>query len=146
MTTWADLKAKQKVRTHETSKLELESLASVVERDLRDAAISELSADRRFATAYNAVLQLSKMVIACSGYRVTGLGHHQTSFKAAALAIGKEAKPYTSYFELCRRKRNALDYDVANVATETEAQELLRKAEEFDVLVRHWLESNFSEM
>jgi hypothetical protein len=29
-------------------------------------------ADRRFATAYNAVLQLAKMVIACAGYRVAG--------------------------------------------------------------------------
>ena len=44
-------------------------LRGIVERDLKDAKIPELSADRRYATAYNAILQLTKMVIACSGYR-----------------------------------------------------------------------------
>ncbi len=34
----------------------------------KDANLDQLSADRRFATAYNAVLQLTKMGIACEGY------------------------------------------------------------------------------
>jgi hypothetical protein len=50
----------------------LTDLRAVIARDLQDAALSGLSADRRFATAYNAVLQLTKMVIACAGYRVVG--------------------------------------------------------------------------
>jgi len=33
----------------------------VIERDLADAAIAALSADRRFATAYNAALQTATM-------------------------------------------------------------------------------------
>jgi len=60
----------------------------VIGRDLADAAIAGLSADRCFATAYNAALQAAKMAIACAGYRVGGLGAHQTSFEAVELAIG----------------------------------------------------------
>ena len=50
------------------------------------------------------------------------------SFEAAALAVGANVTTLVTYFELCRRKRNTLDYDVANVVSDTEATELLRKA------------------
>jgi hypothetical protein len=49
---------------------ELDGLRAVVARDLTDARVVGLSTDRQFATAYNAVLQLAKMAIACAGYRV----------------------------------------------------------------------------
>jgi hypothetical protein len=78
------------VQPHKISKKEIESLRQLVARDLTDAAIEGLSADRCFATAYNAVLQLSKMAIACDGYRVaSGPGHHQKSFEAVKAALGK---------------------------------------------------------
>ena len=117
---WTPLLADRTVRTHTTSLQELNDLRGVVARDLADAAIADLSTDRRFATAYNAVLQTAKMVIACAGYRVAGLGHHQTTFEAVELAMGPSAAPLAAYFDTCRRKRNMVDYDMANVATETE--------------------------
>jgi hypothetical protein len=87
--------AARKVKAHTTSSNELDDLRAVVARDLADAAILELSADRRFATAYNAVLQIAKMVIACAGYRVSGLGHHQTTFEAVELAIMRRLRPWS---------------------------------------------------
>lgn len=45
-----------RIRRHHTNRQEIASLFRVVERDLADAAITALSADRRFATAYNAAL------------------------------------------------------------------------------------------
>jgi hypothetical protein len=65
--TWQDLLNAQRVRVHKTSQQEIDDLRTVVERDLKDAKLGALSCDRRFATAYNAVLQLSKIVIACEG-------------------------------------------------------------------------------
>jgi uncharacterized protein (UPF0332 family) len=118
----------------------LHDLHAVVERDLLDAKIPELSADRRFATAYNAVLQLATMVIACEGYRVVGLGHHQTTLRAFEVAMGAQASALAAYFETCRRKRNQVDYDMANVATESEAEDLVQKAEEFSGLVKSWIQ------
>jgi hypothetical protein len=118
----------------------LESLRQLVARDLTDAAIEGLSADRCFATTYNAVLQLSKMTIACAGYRVTlGAGHHQKSFDVVKVAMGKPVGPLADYFETCRRKRNHIDYDASEVVTETEAEELLKKAEEFQQMIEEWL-------
>src|SRR5437016_6307011 len=85
---WKSLLANRTVQNHTTSAREISDLRELVERDLRDAAIEGLSDDRRFATGYNAVLQLSKMAIACAGYRVTfGAGHHQKTFEALKTAL-----------------------------------------------------------
>lgn len=115
---------------HRTSRQEIDGLRSIVIRDLDDASLVELSADRRFAIVYNAVLQLSKMAIACAGYRITGQGHHQITFAALPLAI---------YFDTCRRKRNIVDYDCAETVTDTEAAELIGKAAEFEEQVEAWI-------
>ena len=128
---WQQLLRSHRVQAHATSHRELEGLRAVVGRDLKDARVPGLSTDRQFATAYNAVLQLAKMAIACAGYRVVGAGHHQTTFEAVELALGASVANLASYFDTCRRKRNILDYDNAQVVTETEAQELVQKAEEF---------------
>src|SRR5215467_2467929 len=100
---WQALLANGRVKRHTTSRQEIEDLRAVVERDLQDANVQEISADRRFATAYNAVLQLAKMVIACSGYRVSGLGHHQTTFEALELAMGPKIGTLPSVPTLMRQ-------------------------------------------
>jgi hypothetical protein len=140
---WKQLLAKGEVKAHQTSKQELDNIRALIARDLADAALRGLSADRRFATAYNAALQTAKIVIACSGHRVSArAGHHAVTFEAARLAIGSEAISLTDYFDACRRKRNMIDYDNSSVATETEADELLRKADEFRTLVEKWVATN----
>lgn len=140
---WQTLTAAQKIRSHATSRREMDDLRAVIARDLADAAISALSADRRFATAYNAALQTATMAVACAGYRTSGLGHHQTTFEAAELALGDGSTALTAYFESCRRKRNTLDYDRAHVATETEAAELIRQANDFLSLTENWISLNY---
>lgn len=136
---WQQLLASRHVQPHTTHAQELQGLRTVVSRDLRDAALPDLSADRRFAIAYNAVLQLATMVVACTGYRVRGVGHHHTTFEALELAMGPNITAHAVYFDTCRRKRNLVDYDTANVITETEARELLEKAYEFYQLVEAWI-------
>ena len=139
---WTQLVAEGRATPHTTSAQELDDLRALVARDLADAAISGLSADRRFATAYNAVLQIAKMVIVCAGYRVKGLGHHQTAFEAVELAMGSSVTALVVYFDTCRRKRNMVDYDRANVASETEADEILKEAESFRQLAEAWIATN----
>lgn len=141
--TWQDLVNQGAVRPHTTSIAELSDLRAVVERDLNDAALTALSADRRFATAYNAVLQLSKMAVACAGYRVKGLGAHASTFEAAELAIGQTVTRQTNYFDTCRRKRNTIDYDSAFVASDTEAAELLKEAIKFRETVEECITKHY---
>jgi len=140
--TWTQLLANNEVQRHKTSKKELDRLRAVIRRDLADASLDGASADRRFATAYNAALQAAKMAIACAGYRVVGAGHHRISFDVVKLAIGKAADPYSDYFDRCRRKRNVIDYDDAFVATETEAKEIVAKTKEFVEVVEQWIAKN----
>ena len=91
-------------------------MRALVVRDLADAGIAGLSADRRFATAYNAALQVANMAIACTGYRVTAkTGHHKISLESVKLALGASADKYAEYFETCRRKRNVIDYTRSHV-------------------------------
>lgn len=141
---WTKLLANRTVQNHSTSRSEIEDLREVVDRDLGDAAITGLSDDRRFATAYNAVLQLSKMAIACAGYRISiGAGHHQKTFEAVKIALDStEAEALADYFDTCRRKRNSIDYDGSEIVSSTEAQELLEKADEFRTLIEAWILKN----
>ena len=140
---WESLLHAQRIKRHKTSRQELADLRNVVERDLRDAGVEVLSVDRRFATAYNAVLQLAKMAVACAGYRVAGLGHHQTTFEALELAMGRSVSDLAAYFDTCRRKRNQVDYDLAHAVTETEMEELIENAKEFRRLVEQWISKHY---
>ena len=53
--------------------------------------------------------------------------------------MGAQVSPLVPYFDACRRKRNQVDYDMANAATETEAEELVLKAEGFQTMVEQWI-------
>jgi hypothetical protein len=75
---WTQLLANNEVQRHKTSNKELDKLRAVIRRDLADASLGGASADRRFATAYNAALQSCKngdcfaLVIASSALDTTG--------------------------------------------------------------------------
>jgi hypothetical protein len=142
--TWQQLLRNRRIQRHKTSKQELDGLRAVAERDLEDASLAGLSEDRRFATAYNCVLQLATMVVACAGYRVTARqGHHENTFVALELAMGASVANLASYFNTCRRKRNMVDYSLANVVTQTELDELLEKTVEFQATVERWIAKNY---
>jgi allantoicase len=141
--TWTSLLANKEAQKHKTSKKELDNMRALIARDLADAAIAGLSSDRRFATAYNAALQAANMAIACAGYRIVSkVGHHRVSFESVKLVLGKPADKYADYFETCRRKRNTIDYTFSNVATQTEAKEILAQASQFYGEVEDWLAKN----
>ena len=67
---WTKLLASKEAQRHKTCGKELDNIRALIARDLADAAIAGLSADRRFATAHNAALQAANMAIACAGYRI----------------------------------------------------------------------------
>jgi len=110
----------------------LVNLLGIVNRDLNDAQIPSLSADRRFAIAYNAALNLANYVIRQRGYRVAAkVGHHKVTFVIAGEILGRNAMHHIDYFDICRRKRNKVDYDLAGVATDKDVTELIKQVLEF---------------
>ena len=137
----------RRLHRHTTSRSELDELRAVVARDLADAAIDQLSSDRRFAVAYNAVQQLAKMVLACEGYRVSTskAGQHATTFEAAGLILGATHQPRIDYLDTCRQKRNQVNYDHAGLVSDAEASELVEQANEFRSIVADWIRLNYSQ-
>lgn len=136
---WKKLLESGRVEQHGTSVEELEDLRYLIERNLQDAAIPDLSDDRRFGIAYEAVLILCKLAIARAGYRVRGHAGHVTTLEAARLALGPARGPFFSYFEHCRRRRNRINYETAGCASRDEADELLEEARRFRTLVDRWV-------
>ena len=131
-----DLQKQGRLRSHRTSREEIGSLLAIVERDLEDASVTLISSDRRFATAYNAALQLATIVLYCHGYRTRGGGHHATIFAALQETQLPELSAYSGYFDSCRSKRNVMDYDRAGEITEIEKEALLQEASIFSRVVR----------
>ncbi len=58
--TWTNLLANKEAQKHKTSKKELDNMRALIARDLADASLAGLSADRRFATANNAALRKAR--------------------------------------------------------------------------------------
>ena len=135
-----------RLRRHKTSKEEIGNLLRVIERDLKDAKVEGLSSDRKFATAYNAVLQLATILLHCRGYKAKGVGHHFTVFQAIREIMGQEYYELVDYFDSCRAKRNVTDYSYAGEISESEAEELVMEAEKFLKVVLNWLKSNHPEL
>jgi hypothetical protein len=131
-----------KLRRHRTSAKEIAELLQVADRDLADAAFPQISADRRYVTAYSAALALATIVLHAHGYRAVGLGHHWTTIQALPYMLGPEVQTRTDYLDNCRTRRNTADYDRAGTVSGSEAQELLAEVMAFRNDVLEWLRVN----
>ena len=130
---WLDSGDLQKIAATEKS---LKDLLKLIARDLKDCQIKELSADRRFATAYGAALNLANYVIRKQGCRVSSkVGHHRVTFEVATEILGAKSFTFNDFFDLCRRKRNKVDYDLADIVTETEVEELVDVVKQYQKFI-----------
>jgi len=137
-----DLLNQGRLRQYKTSKKEIENLVALVRRDIKDAKVESLSSDRRFACAYNAVLQLATILLYCKGYKPEGTGHHFTVFQAMKIIMGNNYYTLADYFDSCRSKRNITDYDYAGAISDSEAKELIEEAEKFLEIIINCLKKN----
>lgn len=129
---WIEKGDLQQVKAAPRTLIDLER---VINRDLHDSQVTSISTDRRFAIAYNAGLNLANFVIRKNGYRVSArVGHHRVTLMVARELIGRRADESLDFFDICRRKRNRVDYDLANVVSDKEVNELIEKVLEFKLL------------
>ena len=138
-----DLYKQDRLKKHKTSAKEIKDLLKIIDRDLEDAEIKGLSADRRFAIAYNAALELATITLYCKGYRPFGLGHHYTVFQAMKESMGDYYVDLADYFNACRVKRNVIDYDRAGGISELEADKILKEVRQFREIILNWLQSYY---
>lgn len=140
--TLKDLLADGRVRPHRTSAKEVADLLRVVDRDLADAEIPQLSTDRRFATAYNAALQLATIALHVAGFRAFGTGHHWATLHVLPEIMGSQAQVRADYLDNCRSKRNVTDYDRVGEISQREVEEILAEVRAFRGDLLDWLKRN----
>lgn len=133
------------IKAHRTSKYEISELFRAIDRDITDSQLKGLSADRRFATAYNAALLVSTMALAASGYRAQQEGHHYWSIQSLAFTLEIDAK-IIKQLNAFRRKRNITDYERVGMASEEEIKNLVTLAKELRVMVVDWIKKNHPEL
>lgn len=133
--------AEGRLKPHRASLKEIRDLLRVVDRDLKDARVTAISFDRQFITAYQAAFQLATIVLAASGFRTTGTGHHWVTFRVLPELMGRDVQDLADYFDQCRIKRNPTDYDRAGEISGDEARELLGEAKKFRSTVLNWLKT-----
>lgn len=141
--TLRELEQEGKIRPHRTSKKEIQDIFALIKRDIEDASSTTISYDRRFATVYNAALNLATIILYCKGYQSFGKAHHFTTFQAMKFILGKGYEELADYFDSCRVKCNTLDYDIAGIVSEKEFNELMEETKRFYDFVKNWLRKNY---
>ncbi len=115
--------------------VELYGLFEIVDRDLKDSYTQNLSDDWRFGIAYNAALKLATLLVRHAGFRVRGNGFHLNSIKLIVHFLGPKYQSYADYLEICRNKRNQLEYDSVGGVSAQEVSELQDFVKEFQQVV-----------
>ncbi len=134
-----------RLKTHKSSQKEIEQFFAVFERDIADARAEALSADRRFATAYNAALMVARAALAASGYRTSGEGSHYWTIQSLAFTLQLDDKTIKK-FNKFRQKRNISDYEMIGMISEQEVTEMIALAQELRDMVTEWLKRNHPEL
>ncbi len=135
-----------RLRRLPVSKKEVAGLLSIADRSLEDAEMGRMSIDLKFMAAYDAARQLTTIVLRCAGYRTTGVGAHATTFEALPAIMGPEQAELAAYFDSCRAKRNAAEYDSAGRVSEAEAKELAGEARRFRSQVLPWIKQRHPDL
>jgi hypothetical protein len=126
------------LRIHQTDVQELSNLLAIADRDIADAATADLSNDWKFGIAYNAALKLCTMMLYDAGYMPEKALAHYRTLLSIEYTLGADRKDDAAYLDACRAKRNHVEYDYIEGASESEAAELLEFARKLrtDVLTR----------
>jgi len=140
-----DWLANRWLEPHETSPEEVRNLLAVVDRDLGDAAIGQLSADWRLGIAYNAALQLATMALAASGYRPTRDRGHERAIQSLRHTVGLD-RDLVDTLDAVRRKRNLSNYERAGTASPSEAEDVYQLVKGLRLQIVAWLDEHYPEL
>ena len=133
------------LRTHKTSKNEIENLMMIVERDLKDAK-EGISDDWRFGITYNAALKLCTVLLYAEGFKAERTLQHYRTIQALPLILGSARRDDANYLDTCRSKRNIAEYDYVGAVTENDVNEIIEFTKELESDVYGWLKRKHPEL
>lgn len=101
-----------------------------------------VSHEDSFTLSYESMLKITLALMLSRGYRPkVQLGHHKTLVNFARLVLKNGFSKITATYEMMRKKRNKLIYDISSVS-ESEAQESLKVAEKYFQIVQTKISSD----
>jgi len=103
-------------------------------------------ADTAFKSAYDGVLQISRVVLLLNGYRPDDGEQHKTTFMVAGALLGEEFADLIDKIDRSRIKRNNIVYQPLNAISKSEAENILIAAEEYWSIVKKYLKSNSKQL
>lgn len=134
------------LKAEPTSRDEIRSLLTIVERDLKDSKVAAISEDRRFEAAFSAARTAANVALRASGYRTsTQAGHHVKTIESLELTIKADTK-LIQRLKILSKKRNLTSYDSAGNISAQELELAIRTATELQDTVIAWLKKNHPEL
>jgi len=129
--------------THVTNRQEVSDLLAIMDIDLKDAEIPELSAERKLSCCHNAVLTAARAALRASGYRVprSNQSHHYYAIQSLRYTVEFDADTVLR-IEAVQKKRNVADYVRIGEVSESVVAEILALARDVCQRVREWLIEN----
>ena len=86
------------------------------------------------------------IILHAEGYRPERTLQHYRTIHALSLILGPDRKADVEYLEVCRKKRNIIEYDSPGSVSAADAAELLKFVVELRTSVLKWLGENHPEL
>lgn len=141
-----DLHKFGKLEKHKTSSQEIKALFGVAERCLKDSSQDAISLDLRYVAAYQAALAAGEALLCSLGYKAPKNNYHYMVWEALRQILDKSFKDTLILFDDARAKRASAFYDHAEVASDTEYEEIFDEAKKFVNFVRNKIKKDFRDL
>jgi hypothetical protein len=130
---------------HRPTREEVANLLAIVDRDLHDCQGEGLSADWKFAIAYNALLQSAVAALAAAGYRAARDAHHYRVLQSLSMTVGLPTDQVRR-LDAFRKKRNLSEYERMGSISDREVREIIEAAETTRRQVETWIRTSHPEV
>jgi len=136
------------LKAQEPTGEEIRKLLEIVDRDLKQCQLKELSTDWRFNIAYNAALQAATAALRASGYRTTQESHHYRTIQSLYLTLKIESRKgnIVERLDAFRQKRAKTTYEIVGAITDGDLEELIELVKTLRNKVGDWLQLNHPEL
>ncbi len=94
-----------------------------------------------FKSAYDGLLQVSRVILLLNGYRPNDGEQHKTTFMVAGVILGENFKELIERIDRYRVKRNIAIYQPIDFLSKSEAEGILDTAKEYWLSVKKYLKT-----
>jgi len=132
---------KGKLKKQATGLDYLDGLLEAAKRNFEAAAIVKNKVDEAsFKLVYDGLLQISRIILLCNGYRPSDGEQHKTTFAVAGELLGPDYCDLIERIQRFRVKRNDCIYEPKILISRAESEAIFNIAKEFWGKVKVYLE------